>query len=452
MFTNHWFSLLFAAAAIMVAVPCIGEELTFNYEQAVERALSLDPRISEKEKLVDVARGLLAEAEGSESWIYDVNTFVAIAPSIRGGFFNGSEGDLDSDAMNMEGVGPWYAMEFTVLRPLYTYGKVENYANAAQNNIKIKQGDVRLQQAGVYIDITRAYYGYLAARDGVAMLDDALNKLSGALSLAERWVEDGGGGAKQSDIFALQTGIALIKRYIAETQGMQRIAQAALIMLLALKPTDTVKLADRRLKPVPLPEGSLEQFKQMALNKRPEMKQVEAGLKARRSLLAAKNSEAKPNVYTGIGGSLAYSPERPRTQDVAVWDPFNHAGLTPVLGLKWDWHSGVQGAKVKQAQAELDALVEKKSFALQGIPFQVAESFHMVTAQHRMIEQLYLAARSARRWMIASYADFEAGIEEADDTITALQAYVLAYGDYIKIVNEYNLSVAKLNVAIGEKP
>ena len=131
---------------------------------------------------------------------------------------------------------------------------------------------------------------------------------------------------------------------------------------------------------------------------------------------------------------------------------FNHAGLTPVLGLKWDWNSGAQQAQVKQAQAELDALVEKKSFALQGIPFQVAEAFHTVQAKHEMVQQLYKAARSGRRWMITTYADFEAGVEEASEVMTALQAYILAYGDYIRVVNDYNLSVAQLKVVTGEKP
>jgi outer membrane protein len=221
---------------------------------------------------------------------------------------------------------------------------------------------------------------------------------------------------------------------------------------LGVKAEDSLKLADQRLEPVDLPETALEQLQQFALANRPEMTQVEAGLKARRALVAAKNSDAYPIVYTGVGGTFAYSPERVQTKDVAVYDPFNHAGLTPVLGLKWDWHSGVQAAQVKQAQAELDALVEKKSFALQGIPFQVAEAFHTMQAKHEMVQQLYKAARSGRRWMITTYADFEAGVEEASEVMTALQAYILAYGDYIRVVNDYNLSVAHLRVVTGEKP
>jgi outer membrane protein TolC len=284
------------------------------------------------------------------------------------------------------------------------------------------------------------------------MLEDSLNKLSGALALAERWVEEGAGTTTQADIYALQTGMALVKRYIAEYEGLREIALAGLKLLLELGPEDTLTLSDNRLKPVDLPPQDLSELQQIALGLRPEMKQVEAGLKARRALVAANNSEKYPNVYAGIGGSVAYSPERVETEDIAVYDPFNHAGLTPVLGVKWDWYSGSQAAKVKQAKAELDALVEKKSFALKGIPFQVTEQYHTVQSQHVMLQELYQAARSARRWMIASYADFEAGVEDPKDTIDALQAYILAYGEYLQIANEFNLSVARLRVVTGEKP
>ena len=426
------------------------ESYTFNYEQAVERALALDPRISEREKLVDVARGLLAEAKGTDSWIYDFNAFLAVAPSIRGGFFEGPDGRFDPKSLDFEGIGPWYNLDFTVVRPIYTYGKIENYSEAAKNNIKIKQGDVVLERAQVYMDLTTAYFGFLAARDGRYLMEDAAKKLNAALTLVEGWAEEGKG--KQSDVFALQTGVALVRRYHAEMSGLEKVAQAALRMLLGLNAEDTVELADKRLQPLELSDKTLDDLQKKALMDRPEMAQVEAGLKARRALLAAKNADAYPNVYSGVGGTFAYSPERVATSDVAVYDPFNHAGFSPVLGVKWDWHSGVQGAQVKQAQSELDALVEKKSFALQGIPFQVAQQFYTVQSQHEMVEQLYQASRSGRRWLIATYADFEAGVEKADKVMTALQAYVLAYGDYLRTVNEFNLSVARLKVATGELP
>jgi len=66
------------------------------------------------------------------------------------------------------------------------------------------------------------------------------------------------------------------------------------------------------------------------------------------------------------------------------------------------------------------------------------------------VAALEQSARSARRWMVASYVDFEAGTEKAEKVITALQTYALAYSEYLRAVYEYNTQVKKLSVVSGE--
>jgi outer membrane protein len=446
--------LLTATITAMVLVPGYSraETITLNLEQCVERANNQDPRIAEKRELVGVARGMLQEAQGSKSWIYDVNAFAALSPRVKGGIFQDNKGNtvIRSDALDFDGISPWYDLEFAILHPLYTYGKVENYTHAAQNNIKIAQQEITLQRANTYIDVARAYNGYLAAHDARKLLEDADNKAEAALGIIKKWLENGEGNAKQSDLFALETGTALIKRAIFEAQGLERVAYDALKMLTGLNKDDELMLADKRIVPVDLPEQTLEQLQQLALQQRPEMAQVEAGLTARRALVAAKQSEKYPNVYAGVVGSVAISPLRENLDDVAVYDPFNHAGLTPIVGVKWDLFSGQQEGRITQAQAQYNALIEKKSFAQMGIPFQVAEQYHQMHATHDMIKKLYNAARSGRRWLISMYADFEAGLETSSNLVTAFQGYVVAYTDYFRAVNDYNLAVARLKVATGD--
>ena len=146
----------------------------------------------------------------------------------------------------------------------------------------------------------------------------------------------------------------------------------------------------------------------------------------------------------------AYSPGRDRLDNPYIADPFNDYGATPIIGIQWKWASGVQAARVVQAQAELDALVEKSGFARRGIPFEVAEQYHQVQAYYQAVQKLKQASRSARRWMVSSYADFEAGIEDAENALTAFQGYVLTYSEYLKTVNDYNMHVVRLRYVSGE--
>lgn len=443
-----------ATVLLVTTLACgtlLAETITLNLDQAIERANHHDPRIAEKEKLVGVAHGLLEEATGSESWIYGVNAFAAFAPKQKGGVVE-KQGSLQiaADAFDFNGVSPWYNVDFSALHPLYTYNKVESYTKAAEQNIKLSEGDVQLERANTYIDVVRAYNGYLASRDARKLLEDANNKAESALKLIEDWLEKGSGQAKQSDLFALQTGTAIIKRYISQAQGFEAVALAGLKMLTGVGKGEVLELADKRIEPVAMIDTSLDELQQLAMSNRVEMMQVEAGLEARRALVDAKKAEYYPNVYGGVVGSIAVSPGRDRDALTQDYDPFNHGGLTPIIGIKWDLWSGQKKGQVSQAEAQYNALLEKKSFAQMGIPFQVAEQYHQMHAHNEMVKKLYDGAISGRRWMIATYADFEAGLDSSANLVTAFQGYVLAYTSYFEAVNDYNLTVARLKVAIGE--
>ncbi|MEW6591336.1 MAG: TolC family protein, partial [Pseudomonadota bacterium] len=142
--------------------------------------------------------------------------------------------------------------------------------------------------------------------------------------------------------------------------------------------------------------------------------------------------------------------QRERLDNPYLSDPFNGGGLTPVVGVKWDTVFGVAHARVNQAQAELEALNHKKAFALAGIPFEVGEAYANAQANLQAQQDLAEGAAAARRWMVASLADFSAGLESADRVVEAMKNYVLAQTEYLRTVNDYNMNVAQLARLTGE--
>jgi outer membrane protein len=424
-------------------------------EQAIQLALAHDPRIDEKEAFVRKAQGLMQEAEGSEGFRYSVDSFLAIANGVDGGFYSGGESSCSSNCSPRDdiydlndGLSLWGGLSFSIVKPLATFGRLENYQEAAQNNVLIKQQDVTLQRDEIALQVVKAYYGFLTARDSRLLLEDTRSRLSGALELVEGWLAEGRGNASQSDMFALQSGLGLIDNFLAEARGLESISMAGL-KLLTGREEELIELADRRLLPLKMPEESLDEWIELARQNRVEFKQVAAGLTARRALVEATRAEEKPIVFAGVAGSLAYAPDRDRLDNPHVYDPFNHAALSPLIGMRWQWEQGAQPARVVQAQADLDALVHKASFARLGIPFQVREQYFSMQAKHQAIDSMRTSSRAARRWMIASYSDFEAGLQDAADIINALQVYVLSYAEYLRAVNDFNNHVSKLRSVSG---
>lgn len=441
-------------AALLCGASFTATAETIDLDQAIALAMEADPRIEERKYLVDAAHGLLSEAKGHGDWFVDANAFVGLAPQISGSIFqNGGctsgQCELRDDRFELDGLTGWFNFQMAIIKPLATFGKLENYSEAAQANIKIKSQDVTLQRHSTVLDVKKAYYGYLAARDGRLLLEDVDKRLQNAVDLVTDWLENDEGDVKQADLYALQAGQGILGKYRAQADALEKVALDGLKVVTGKGLDAELDVADRRLRPVQLPEESLDEMKALALVERPEMKQLAEGLKARRALLEASKSEALPNLYAGVVGMLSYAPGRDRLENPYIYDPFNDAGLTPIIGLKWDWKGGVIEGKTKSAQAELNALIAKSDLARSGIPYQVAEQYYQVQGYYEAVRQLESASRSARRWMIASYTDFEAGIEKADKVMTAMQAYVLAMSDYLQTAFEYNMHVAKLNSATG---
>lgn len=445
--------LLGTALSLFASTVIATEEL--NLEQALKRAYVADYRIEERQHLVNAARGLLEEAEANYGWRTELNTFIGFTTAVDGGFYadgattcSGSCA-LRDDLYDFDNLSLWLNAQFAFIKPLYTFGKIENYAKAAEGNIRIKQAEVELQRQGTRYDVSRAYYGYLTARDIRYLMEDSTKRIKGALDLVTEWLAEENGQATESDRYALTAGVALLSRYQSEAAALEKIALGGLKILTGVGLENDLKVIDSRVTPEPLPSLGIADYKAQALKQRPEMQQVEAGLEARRALVAAKHSDGKPNIYAGVGGSLSYAPDRETLDNPYLYDPFNHVAATPVIGLQWSFSGSVQDARIKQAQAELDALISKASFARNGIPYQVEEAYTKVQSSYYQVEQMKKASQNARRWMIASYTDFEAGVKEAEKIITAFQAYVLAHSDYLRLVNDYNMNIVSLNNLSG---
>lgn len=435
--------------------PAINAE-TFSLDQAIDRALSSDPRINEKQAFVRHARALLAEAEGNGAIFISANSFVGFSPGLSGGLFgdescgNSKECVSRDDRFDLnEGLSPWFYLEYGVIKPLSTFGKIENFALAARHNIQVKTQDVRLQRGSTIYDVKRAYFGHLTAKNSRLFLQDVKKRIDNAKAEIETLLDEGEGEATPADLYALQSASALARSYVIRAEALERVALDGLKVLMGVNLSDDISLADTSVKPVSLPVLNLVDLQAKAMIERPEMTQLTEGLDARRALVKAKKAMKKPNLYAGVIGSLSYSPLRDRVDNPHIADPFNDMGTTPVVGMQWQWAGAVQGAHVQQATAELEALVEKGNFAQRGIPYQVAESFSQVHAMHEALLEMRKSSKAARKWMVSSYADFQAGVEEVDKLVTAFTAYVTTYTDYLQLVYAYNMQVANLDQVTG---
>src|SRR4030066_299242 len=78
---------LMATGLLLAALP--GQAETVNLQQAMQMSLAADPRIKEREQVVEAARGLMQEVQGNAGWRISANAFIGLAPEVEGGFYQG---------------------------------------------------------------------------------------------------------------------------------------------------------------------------------------------------------------------------------------------------------------------------------------------------------------------------------------------------------------------------
>src|SRR5262249_45097017 len=124
---------------------------------------------------------------------------LGLAPTVRGNdlFSPNTEVSLSSN------LGLAYRIALDGLIPLWTFGKITNAWRAAQAQIQVGEADVNKQKGQVKMDVRKAFFGLKLARDSIALLDEAIEKLDSALEHLKKELAEGNGD--DIDLLKLQT-------------------------------------------------------------------------------------------------------------------------------------------------------------------------------------------------------------------------------------------------------
>lgn len=428
-------------------------------EKATQMALNADPRIEEQRANVAAAQALIEKVRGEGGVRFQSNLYLGLAPKAKDGVFTngtntcstGTDCTLRSDSYKLDsGITMSAGLTASIIMPLYTFGKLENYETAAKLNRQVKDEEVSLAKGKTWLTVRRAYWGYLTARDTRRMLESVRNRVKDAEQSVQKKVDAGNG--RMTDLYALQSGLALLDRYIAEARGVERVAIDGLKTIIGVPIADSITVADPHIKAVSMPGDSLQQYARDALANRPEMRMAQSGMAALRHYIAARKDERYPNLYAGVIASGQFTPGRDRIDNPYIFDPLNYGLATPVIGIKWKFNPGVVAANVSEAEARMQGVVAKAQLAQQGIPFQVSEAYHRMHSLKKQISALDRAKIASKRWMIASFLDFQAGLVDGSKLADAVKANATAEAEYFSAINHFNMQVAKLHIAMGDYP
>lgn len=416
-------------------------------KQLIEMALKYSPEVKASKSDVDLAKEQKNEAHGYRWPQLDAVATGGLVPNAHLPEVRGPGRLYYPDPKDkLHGVNVFGNLTFSLIQPLYTFGKIAYREEAAGKNVKVKEAAVDAKKGEVIVQVSEAYYGLILAEQGKDVVKEARSYLSDTRERITRLLRINSPNVRESDRYRLAAYEGALEKFGAEADEGAKVAYRALKAL-------TGSEQDFRVPPeLPnptAPVAGLDHYVRLALELRPEFTQLKEGLVARQLLVDAAKADRYPSFFLAVLGQLAGAPGRKYNPDPYIYDFFNDYSAMPMVGAKWHFDFGILKAKIGQAKAELDQLRHTERTALMGIPVEVAQQYGKVQENYKASVGLEKAYVNARRWLVTAFGNFDMGLGKLDEIFQAFERYGAFRGDYLMSLYHYNMAVTKLDKATG---
>lgn len=418
--------------------------MLLSLDDALSMAIKFSPQVKEEQYGVLIRQSQRAQANAARFAQFEITIVGGPSPRARGNQVRSDDSKFSPDITGVFG-----RAVFSIIQPIYTFGKIASLRKAAAHGIAVSQAKVEQKATEIAMFVYQAYYGYLMATalENLALeIDDQLAK---TLSKVRRQLKAGAPGVDNIDLYKLETFQGGLAKQLNDIQQGKALSLTALRTLTGLDADLPIQLADRSLQPLVRETDPIVAYLNDAQQMRPEFTQAREGVKAFEALVQAAKADYYPVFFFGVFGSLAEATNRDTFTNPFVFDPIHDDVVAPVLGLQWKYNLGITAGKVDEAEAKLGQIQQKKALADLGVPFQVRQAYLELQQHKANIEATQKGYLSGRRWMVAAISNFDLGIGPGKDVADAAVAYAKLRASYFESVYQHNLSLAKLDHVAG---
>ncbi|MDE2179951.1 MAG: TolC family protein [candidate division NC10 bacterium] len=427
------------------AAQSLAPKANYSLKDLIQRTLATSPEIRQMQRGAEAAMAKKDQADAGRLPQIEVVGIVGPSSRARGTVEGGSPDRKDKPTVD----NVFERVEMKLVQPLYTFGKLTGFREAAEEGVKVEKAKVEEKAADLILKVKELYYGRLLASDMLGLIDEIKKDLDKAIDKTERQLKAEVPGADEMDLYKLKAFRGEVLKNREEAQKGFDLATTGLMFYAGLDRTHPFELDAIGLEVVPKEVESEDRGMGMALELRPEMTQVRAGLKATASLVKAEESNLYPQFFVALNGVYAQAGNRTRQQNPWAFDPLNDRYTVVVLGFKYDLDFGITRGKIRVAQAEHLKVGEMKSFAEQGIPVQVRKAHRELTEAKETLKATEDGWRNAKKWLVAAKANYDLGVGESKELGQAAESYARLRADNFKAMYNYNLALANIEHATG---
>lgn len=297
----------------------------------------------------------------------------------------------------------FFNARLTAIWPLFTGFKRTAAYDAAKENVNARKAAFDMAQNTVLMDVATKYFTLRLAEELTVMRENTKKNLEEHLERSKKLEE--GGQISKAERLRAEVALAEAENALEDSYRDQSLARMALASLLH---TDTSLTA---ITPVMAPEQtpSMEEFKQLALDKHPGLRQLRTERKRSQDAVSAARGDYYPMV-------ALFAYKELYTRDLTILEPEWAVGAK----LQWDlFKGGETRSKVTNAKAMDRSLASMEEQTMDNIGLLVEKRWREKEHAQSRLQSLKKTRELAEEAHRSQTLAYEAGLATGLDVVDA---------------------------------
>lgn len=439
---------------LILFVPSLAAQdtLRVSLHEFIERGVERSGQVQYDHGAVDLAENRIGQARAARILPdINLNTNHGLIPGVT------SQTNLPREQLyldpNLENDWEDWAIftraEISAVQPIFTWGAINNAISAAEYGAQAAKLEFEARQKGVELQLYELYYSYLLAREIGRILDDAESTVQQVEGQLETMQEENDPNLRERDIFQFEIYKSEFEIQKMEVrQGMERI-QRIWSYVLGDNNQQVYLPEEDFLDPVPFEVEPFDFYQALAMEERPELRGVEAGMEAYKHSVESIRAQNLPTIYLGLTASYANTPNRPRQSNPFIINNTNFFTAGIGFGIRQNLNFATIRNRIQREQIEYNRVADLKDAISDGIMLELNEYYMEAVVAETRVRQLEEALVTTRNWVRHEQLNYDYGFGEVEDLVDSIRQELELRVELQQRIFEMNTKIAALYNASG---
>lgn len=336
-------------------------------------------------------------------------------------------------------------------QPLFTFGKIKTGINLAEEGMTQARLELEEEKRSLIMAIKRAFYGYILAREVLAVQEETLANKQEALDIA-RMRYDAGLGA-EIEVLSAESDV---ENFLPEVISARNEVDFAILAVMEL-----LELGEEEGEYDIVLVGELEpeyhtftksELVDIAMKNNFDLQKYRTGINAAEYQKYLASREKYPTIagFANYSVQSGYDPETGENKFSGPdWSDLLTLGLTVQMPLSGLFPWSAENAKAKKSEFDLESLHTGLSSVKSGITLAIQNILLSLKEEEAKISSGEKRVELARKYLETSKKSYENGLISNTDLKDAQLNLNIAQLGYLSAIYNYNLALYDLYDAVG---